>query len=125
MARADFSRSLICPRIAGSRFLRCGELGWVTSHPQDVEPAQIIDVRSDAVENTRVVQGWPHWVWMIGLCLSMFGEVTNHGVSHGPACNAFSNLLVLPRIEVYVQLPSPLPSLVTEGLVSGLLFFGR
>ena len=29
---------------AGGRFPRCGELGWVTCHPKDVEPAQIVDV---------------------------------------------------------------------------------
>ena len=55
----------------------------------------------------------------------MLGEVTNHGVSCGPACNAISNLLALPHIEICVQVLSPLPGLVTEGLVSWLLFFGR
>ena len=109
-------------------FPRCGELGWITCCPQDVERAQIIDVSSDALEDlafAHVVQGWPHWVWMIGLCLSMHGEVADHGVSSGPAYNAFSNLLALPSIEVCVQLPSPLLGLVMEGLVDWLLFLGR
>ena len=49
---------------------------------------------------------------MIGLCLSVLGEVANHGVSCGPACNTFSNLLALPCIEICVQLSSPLLGLV-------------
>ena len=28
----------------GGRLLRCGELRWITHHPQDVEPSQIVDV---------------------------------------------------------------------------------
>ena len=40
---------------AGCRLPRCGELGWITRHPQDVEPAQIVDVQSDAVEYLAVV----------------------------------------------------------------------
>ena len=28
----------------GCRLPRCGELGWITHHPQDVELAQIVDV---------------------------------------------------------------------------------
>ena len=62
---------------------------------------------------------------MIGLHLSMLEEVTNHGVSHGPACNAFGNLLASPCIKICVQLLSLLPGLVVEGLVSWLLFLGR
>ena len=62
---------------------------------------------------------------MVGLCLSMLGEVADHGVSSGPACNAFSNLLALPSIKIRVQLPSPLLVLVTEGLVGWLLFLKR
>ena len=73
----------------------------------------------------HVVQGWPHRVWMIGLHLSMLGEVTDHGVSSGPACNAFHNLLALPSIKVCVQLLSPLLGLVIEGLVGWLLFLRR
>ena len=30
----------------------------------------------------------------------MLGEVTDHGVSRGPACDAFSNLLMLPSIKI-------------------------
>ena len=95
----------------GCWFLRCGELWWVTCCPQDVEPAQAVDVRPDTIEDlalTHVVQGWPHQVCMIGLCLSMLGEIRDHGVSHGPACNAFSNLLMPPSIKICVKLPSPL-----------------
>ena len=62
---------------------------------------------------------------MIGLHLSMLGKVENHGVSHGPACNAFSNPLAPPSIKICVQLPSPLPDLVVEGLISWLLFLRR
>ena len=112
----------------GHGFLGCGELGWITCHPQDVQPAQIVDVRSDAVEDlafAHVVQVQPQQVWMIGLHISVLGEVADHGVSSGPACNAFSNLLAPPSIEVCVQLPSPLPGLVAEGFVSWLLFLGR
>ena len=104
---------------AGCRFPGCRKLRWITCHPQDVELAQIIDVRLDAVKDlvfAHVVQEWPHRVWIIGLHLSMLREVTDHGVSSGPACNAFSNLLVLPSIEVCVQLLSSL-----LGLVSWLL----
>ena len=112
----------------GHGFLGCGELGWITCHPQDVELAQIVDVRSDAIKDlafAHVVQGWPHWVWMIGLHLSVLGEVADHDVSSGPACNAFSNLLAPPHIKVCVQLQSPLPGLVMEGLIGWLLFLGR
>ena len=35
----------------GCWFLRCRELWWVTGHPQDVELAQVIDVRPDTVED--------------------------------------------------------------------------
>ena len=59
---------------------------------------------------------------MIGLCLSMLGEVADHGVSSGPACNTFHNLLALPSIEVCVQLHSLLPGFVAEGLVGWLIF---
>ena len=91
MAQADFSRSLICPRVANSQ--GAGNSGG-SPVSKDVEPAQIVDVRPDTVKDlvlAHVVQGQPHWVWMIGLCLSMMlREITNHGVSHGPACDAFS-----------------------------------
>ena len=62
---------------------------------------------------------------MTGLHLSMLGEVANHGVSHGPAGNAFSNLHAPPSIKICVQLLSPLLGLVVEGLVSWLLFLRR
>ena len=68
---------------------------------------------------THVVQGQPCQVWMIGLHLSMLREVTNHGVSHGPACNALSNLFAPPSIEICVQLLSPLLGLVAEGSLVG------
>ena len=109
----------------GCGFLRCGELWQVTCCPQDVEQAQIVDVRPDAIEDlvlTHVVQGQPHRVWMIGLCLPMLREVADHGVPHGPACDAFNNLHTMPSIEICVQLPSPLLGLVMEGLIGWLLF---
>ena len=62
---------------------------------------------------------------MIGLHLSVLGEVANHGVSCGPACNALSNHFALPSIEICVQLLSPLPDPVAEGLISWLLLLRR
>ena len=99
----------------GHRLLRCRELGWITHHPQDVEPAQIVNVRLDAVKYLAVVhvlQGLPYQVWMIRLCLPMLGKVADHDVSSDPVRNAFCDLL-------------PLPGLVAEGLVSWLLFLRR
>ena len=103
--------------------LRGRELRWITHCPQCVEPAQIVNVRSDALEYlavAHVLQGRPHWVQVIRLCLPMFGKVADHGVSSNPAWKAFCDLLALPGIEVCVQTPGLL-----LGLVSWLLFLGR
>ena len=111
----------------GCGLLRCGELRWVTLHSQDVESAQIVNVRSDAVKYLAVVyvlQGQPHQVRVIQLHLPMLGKVADHGVSSDPARNAFYDL-VPPGIKVCVQPPGPLPGLVMEGLVSWLLFLQR
>ena len=62
---------------------------------------------------------------MIGLCLPMLGEVTNHGVSGGPACNTFSNLFAAPSIKTCVQQLSFLPGLFMECLVCWWLFLKR
>ena len=112
----------------GCRLPRCGQLRWITHHPQDVESAQIVNVRSDAIEYlavTHVLQGWPHLVLVIRLHLPMLGKVADHGVSSNPARNTFCNLLALPGIKVCVQPPGLLPVLVMEGLVSWMLFFQR
>ena len=69
--------------------------------------------------------GWPHWVWMIRLCLPLLRKVTDHGVSSDPAQKAFCDLLAPPGIKVCVQMLGLLPGLVTEGLISWLLFLGR
>ena len=58
-------------------------------------------------------------------CLSMFGEVTDHSVSGGPAHVSFSNLFAEPSIKTCVQLLSFLPDLVVECLVHGQLFLRR
>ena len=108
---------------AGCGLLRCGELGWITHHPQNVESAQIVNVRLDTVEYLAIVhvlQGQPHWVQVIQLHLPMLGKVTDHGVSGDPARNTFCDLLVPPGIKVCVQMLGPLP-----GLVGWLLFLGR
>ena len=84
----------------GCRLPRCGELGWITHHPQDVELAQIVNVQSDAVEYLAVVhvlQGWPHWVWVIWLHLPVLRKVADHGVSGDSARNVFCDLLVPPE----------------------------
>ena len=108
----------------GCGLLRCRELRWITHHPQDVESAQIVNVRLDAVEYlavTHVLQGQLHWIWVILLHLPMLGKITDHGVSSNPARNAFCDLLAPPGIKVCVQLPG----LVAEGLISWLLFLRR
>ena len=107
---------------------RCGELGWITRRTQDVEPTQIVNVQSDALEYLAVVhvlQGWPHQIWVIQLCLPMLRKVTDHCVSSKPARNTFCDLLALPGIKVCVQMLGSLPGLVMEGLVGWLLFLRR
>ena len=99
----------------GHGLLRGGELGWITCCPQGVESAQIMNVQTDTLKYLAVahlLQGWPHRVWVIWLCLPMLGKVADHGVSSGPARKAFCNLLVLPGIEVGVHMLGPLPGLV-------------
>ena len=113
---------------AGHGLLRCGELGWITHHPQDVELAQIVNVRLDAVKYvavTHVLQVWPHRIQVIRLHLPVLRKVTDHGVSSDPARSAFCDLLAPPGIKVCIQPLGPLPSLVTEGLVGWLLFLRR
>ena len=91
---------------AGYQLLWGWEIWQFTSHPHSVELTQIIDVRLDAVQNfalPHVIQGWSYQVRMIGLCLPMFGEVTGHGVSAGPSRDIFSNLFVMPSVEMGVQ----------------------
>ena len=63
-----------------SCFLGCGELWWVTSHPQGVESAQVIDIRPDVIEDlalSHIVQGWLHQVGVVGLHLPMLRKVTD------------------------------------------------
>ena len=112
----------------GHRFLRGRELGWITHHPQDVEPAQIINVRLDTLRYlavAHVLQGWPHQVRVIRLHLPVLGKVADHGVSSSPARKVFCNLLAPPGIEVCVQMLGPLLGLVVEGLVGCLLSLRR
>ena len=82
---------------------RGGELRWITHHPQGVESAQIINVQMDALKYLvvmHVLQGQPHRVQVIQLCLPMLGKVTDHGVSSSPSRKAFCDLLVPPGIEL-------------------------
>ena len=68
----------------GSQSPGCGELWWATSGPQGIESMQVIDVRPDAIEDLalfHIVQAWPHRVGVVGLCLPMLEEVTDHSVS--------------------------------------------
>ena len=61
----------------GCGLLRCRELGWVTRYPQDVESAQIVNVRLDTVEYlvvAHVLQGWPHWVRVISCAFPCCGR---------------------------------------------------
>ena len=60
---------------------------------------------------------------MVGL--PVLGEVTDHGVSDGPAHDAFSNLFAIPGIETCLQQSSFLPGLIGECLVHWQCFLRR
>ena len=112
----------------GSQFLGHGELWWVTSHPQGIELAQVIDVRPDAVEDlalSHIVQGQPHGVGVIGLHLPILWEVTDHGVPCHPACDPFGNFVTMPSIKMCVQQLHFLPGPIAECLVSWQLLLRR
>ena len=99
----------------GHRLPRGRELRWITYHPQGVESAQIVNVQTDALKYLavmHVLQGQPHRVWVIWLCLPMLRKVADHGVSSSPAMKAFCDLLALPGIEVGVDTLGPLQGLV-------------
>ena len=77
-----------------------------TSHPQGIEPAQIINVRPDTFEDStlhHVVKRQAHQVRVIRLHLPVFREVADHGVLGGPALNTICNLLVMPGIKMCVH----------------------
>ena len=87
------------------------KLRWITRRPQGIESAQAVEVRTDALKCLvvmHVLQGWPHWVRVIGLHLPMLRKVADHGISSGPVGMAFGDLLVPPGIKVGVHMPGPL-----------------
>ena len=70
--------------------------------------AQVIDVQPYAIKDPalpHVVQRWPHRVGVVGLCLPVLGEVTDHGVPCRPACNTIVNFVTMPGIKACVQQP--------------------
>ena len=112
----------------GSRFPGHGELWWITSRPQGVEVAQVIDVQPYAIEDPAhpcVVQRQPHGVRVVGLPLPVLQEVRDHGVSCHQACNAVGKFVVMPSIKTCVQQPQFLPGPIVECLVGWWLLLRR
>ena len=112
----------------GNWFLGHGELWQNASCPQSIEAAQVIDVQLYAIKDlalSHVIQRWPHGVGVVGLHLFVLGEVTDHGVTCHPACDAVGNFVAIASIKAGVQQLHFLPGPIMECLIGWWLLLGR